>query len=122
MTVTLLYIEDDASNVRLVERILRRHPDVEVHVAVTGAAGVEAAIALRPALILLDNRLPDASGLDVLGRLASDAATSAIPVVILSGDTGQSTTKELREAGAAGFIPKPFDIQLFLSEIQRHLS
>ena len=43
MTMTLLYIEDDASNVRLVERILRRHPDIEVHVAVTGMAGVEAA-------------------------------------------------------------------------------
>jgi hypothetical protein len=121
MTMTLLYIEDDPSNVRLVERILRRHPEIEVHVAVTGLAGVEAARALQPSLILLDNRLPDASGLEVLGQLADDAATSAIPVVILSGDTGQSITRELREGGAAGFIPKPFDIQLFLSEIERHL-
>ncbi|HEY3904370.1 MAG TPA: response regulator [Streptosporangiaceae bacterium] len=119
--MTLLYIEDDPSNVRLVERILRRHPEIEVHVAVTGLAGVEAARALQPSLILLDNRLPDASGLEVLGQLADDAATSAIPVVILSGDTGQSITRELREGGAAGFIPKPFDIQLFLSEIERHL-
>ena len=61
------------------------------------------------------------AGLEVLARLRRDAATSAIPVVILSGDTGQSITRELREAGAAGFIPKPFDIQLFLSEIERHL-
>jgi len=120
--MTLLYIEDDASNVRLVERILRRRPDIEVHIAVTGLAGVEAALALRPALILLDNRLPDASGLEVLGRLARDPATSAIPIVILSGDTGQAVTRELREAGASGFISKPFDIQLFLSEIDRHLT
>jgi DNA-binding response OmpR family regulator len=122
VTMTLLYIEDDPSNVRLVERIMRRRPDVEVHIAVTGLAGVEAARALRPGLILLDNRLPDASGLDVLGRLARDPATTAIPVLILSGDTSQSITRELREAGAAGFIPKPFDIQLFLSEIERHLT
>src|SRR5579859_785360 len=109
--MTLLYIEDDASNVRLVERILRRRPDIEVHVAVTGMAGVEAALKLRPALILLDNRLPDASGLEILARLSRDSATSDVPVVILSGDTGQAITRELREAGAAGFIPKPFDIQ-----------
>ncbi|HET7018385.1 MAG TPA: response regulator [Streptosporangiaceae bacterium] len=120
--MTLLYIEDDASNVRLVERILRRRPDIEVHVAVTGLAGVEAALALRPALILLDNRLPDASGLEVLGRLARDPATREIPVLILSGDTGQSITTELSEAGAAGFIAKPFDIQQFLAEIERHIT
>jgi DNA-binding response OmpR family regulator len=118
----VLYIEDDAGNVRLVERILRQRPGIELRVAGTGQAGVQAAIELRPALILLDNRLPDASGLDVIRLLAADSVTRAIPVLILSGDTGQSITRELHEAGAAGFIEKPFDIHLFLSEIDKHLA
>ncbi len=122
MTSILLYIEDDAGNVRLVERVLRQRPDIELRVVGTGQAGVQAALGLRPALILLDNRLPDGSGTDVLRQLAADSATSAIPVLILSGDTGQSITRELHEAGAAGFIEKPFDIHLLLSEIDKHLA
>ena len=122
MTSVLLYIEDDAGNVRLVERILRQRPDIELRVADTGQTGIQAALDLRPALILLDNRLPDASGLDVIRQLAADSATSTIPVLILSGDTGQSIIRELHEAGAAGFIEKPFDIHLFLSEIDKHLT
>jgi CheY-like chemotaxis protein len=122
VTSILLYIEDDDGNVRLVERILRRRHDIELHVAGTGQAGVQAARDLRPALILLDNRLPDASGIEVLRLLAADRATSAIPVIILSGDTGQSLTRELGAAGATGFIEKPFDIHLLLSEIDKHLA
>jgi two-component system chemotaxis response regulator CheY len=122
VTSIVLYIEDDAGSVRLVERVLRQRPDIELRVARTGQAGVQAALDLRPALILLDNRLPDASGLDVIRRLAADGVTLAIPVLILSGDTGQSITRELREAGATGFIEKPFDIHRFLSEIDKHLA
>lgn len=122
MTSIVLYIEDDAVNVRLVERILRQRPDIELRFAATGHAGVQAALDLRPALILLDNRLPDVTGLDVIRQLTADSTARAIPVLILSGDTGQSVTRELREAGAAGFIFKPFDIHLFLSEIDKHLA
>ncbi len=122
MTSIVLYIEDDADNVRLVERILRRRPGIELHVAGTGQAGVQAARELRPALILLDNRLPDGRGIDVLRQLAADGSVSAVPVVILSGDTGQSLTSELSAAGAAGFILKPFDIHALLSEIDKHLA
>lgn len=62
MNHALLYIEDDEQNVALVEAVLRRRPQVELHVAMNGRDGVRAAIDLRPALILLDNRLPDTTG------------------------------------------------------------
>jgi DNA-binding NarL/FixJ family response regulator len=42
-------------------------------------------------------------------------------VVILSGDTGRSTVDDLLAAGAAGFLPKPFDIADFAAVIERHL-
>jgi CheY-like chemotaxis protein len=119
---SILYIEDGADNIRLVERILRRRPDVDLHVAMTGRDGVQAAETERPALILLDNRLPDASGSDVLKRLNAAEATATIPVIVVSGDTGSIITNELRAAGAVGFISKPFEISDFLSEIDRYLA
>lgn len=121
MTRALLYIEDSADNVRLVERILSRRPGIELRVAGTGQEGVRTAIDSQPSLILLDNRLPDISGLDVLRQLAAAPATATIPVLIISGDTADQTTRDLREAGAAGFITKPFDIHHFLAEIDKHV-
>jgi DNA-binding response OmpR family regulator len=121
MTRTVLYIDDSSDNLRLVERLLSRRPDVELRVAMTGRDGVSAAIDDPPALILLDNRLPDASGKQVLSELAGTPATAAIPVVILSGDSGRATMDELLAAGAAEYLAKPFDIDRFMAVIGRHL-
>ncbi|HLM87647.1 MAG TPA: response regulator [Streptosporangiaceae bacterium] len=89
MSHTVLYIDDSDDNLVLVERILRPRGDVRLRVAQTGRDGVEAAIGDPPNLILLDNRLPDSSGLQVLGELAASPTTAAVPVVVFSGDTGQ---------------------------------
>jgi CheY-like chemotaxis protein len=122
MNGVVLYIEDNRDNIAIVRRLLKRaRPDIELDVALTGADGVRAAIANQPALILLDNRLPDTSGEQVLRYLAANPATTAIPVVILSGDSGQVTVNELRAAGAADFLAKPFDIHELLAIIGRYL-
>jgi CheY-like chemotaxis protein len=118
---TVLYIEDNAGNVQLMRRVLGRRPDAELLVAGTARDGVDAAVRQRPALILLDNRLPDASGRDVLRELAASEATAAIPVIVISGDSGGQATDELLELGAAGFLPKPFDIHQLLSTIDQYL-
>ena len=120
MNRTVLYIEDDVANIRLVERLLRRHPHTELRVATTARGGVAAAVDGQPALILLDNRLPDATGGDVLRQLASSAA-AGIPVVVISGDSGQGSVDEFLAAGAADFLPKPFDIHRFGDVINRYL-
>ncbi len=121
MSRIVLYIDDNADNLRLVERILQRHQGVELRTATTGQDGLAAAAAEPPALILLDNRLPDGNGMQVLTQLAAQPATAGVPVVILSGDTGRSTIGELLAAGASGFLPKPFDIADFTEVIERHL-
>jgi CheY-like chemotaxis protein len=120
MSSGLLYIEDDDNNISLVEALLERRPDIELHVATTGRAGVRAAIDKRPGLILLDNRLPDATGGDILRDLASGPATAAIPVVILSSDSDKAIA-QLLASGAAEAVPKPFDIQQFMAMIDRYL-
>jgi CheY-like chemotaxis protein len=117
----LLYIEDDESNICLVEAMLRRRPQIELQVAMTGRDGVRAAIDTRPDLILLDNRLPDATGSEVLQELASSSATAAIPVVIFSADSDQ-IIDELLASGAAESVAKPFSIHQFIGIIDRYLA
>jgi putative two-component system response regulator len=118
---TVLYIDDSDDNLVLVERILRRREDVGLRVARTGRDGVEAALGDPPSLILLDNRLPDSNGLQVLRQLAASPDTAAVPVVVLSGDTGQAMVNELLAAGASDFLAKPFVVADLLAMIARYL-
>ena len=116
----MLYIEDNENNIVLVETLLRRRPQIELHVAMNGRDGVQLAIDKRPGLILLDNRLPDATGGEILRELASATATAGIPVVVLSSDSGE-IIDELLANGAAESVAKPFDIHQFMAIIDRYL-
>jgi CheY-like chemotaxis protein len=117
----VLYIDDSEDNLVLMERLLRRRADVQLRVARTVREGVESAVGDPPDLILLDNRLPDGSGLQVLQRLAASPATAAVPVVVLSGDSGQAIVEDLLATGASDFLAKPFVVADLLSVISRYL-
>ena len=122
MNGIVLYIDDDQDSLFLLQRMFKlRRPDIQLHTAMTGSDGIKAAIGDQPALILLDNRLPDTNGEQVLRQLAAVPATAAIPVVILSGDSNPVTVNELLAAGAADFLVKPFDIHQLLTIIGRYL-
>jgi CheY-like chemotaxis protein len=122
MNCSVLYIEDDPNNIRLVERLLlKRRPDAQLHMATNGRDGIAAAISEQPALILLDNHLPDATGSEILRQLAAAEATAGIPVVMVSGDSGQAIASELIAAGAADCIVKPYDIYQLMTVIDRYL-
>ena len=118
--LAMLYIEDNENNISLVQALLRRRPKIDLHVAMNGRDGIQAAIDKRPGLILLDNRLPDATGGEILRELAAGPATAAIPVVVLSGDSGE-IIDDLLAAGAAESVAKPFDIHEFMTMIDRYL-
>ena len=120
MSQTMLYIEDDSSSISLVEALVRLRPQIELHVAMNGRDGIQAAIDKQPGLILLDNRLPDATGGEILRELASAAATTAIPVVVLSGDSDE-VIDGLKASGAADSVAKPFDIHEFMDLVDRYL-
>jgi CheY-like chemotaxis protein len=123
MNGVVLYIDDNEDNIVLLRRLFKRKcPDVQLRTAMTGGDGVKVAIDDQPALILLDNRLPDASGEQVLRDLAAAPATAAIPVVILSGDTNPATVHELLTAGAADFLGKPFEAGQLLAIVGRYLN
>jgi CheY-like chemotaxis protein len=116
---TVLYIEDDAANIRLLERVLRLRPHLDLTTATTGREGVRIAHNGLPSLVLLDRRLPDMRGDDVLRQLKESTATAAIPIVMLSGDSAREHTEDILRLGADAFLSKPVDLDELLRTIDR---
>lgn len=114
---TVLYVEDNLSNVKLVEQIVARRPEITFVVALQGRIALELAREHQPSLILLDLHLPDVSGEEVLRRLRADPQTSATPVVVLSADATSGRMQRLRANGATDYLAKPFDIARLLAVI-----
>jgi CheY-like chemotaxis protein len=115
--VTILQVEDNPTNVRLLERIMSRRPNVNLITVQKGGEAVDAARNSQAALILLDVNLPDISGREVLARLRAEPTTSHIPVVMLSADASGSQIEKLLAAGASAYVTKPLDIGHFLSVV-----
>jgi signal transduction histidine kinase/ActR/RegA family two-component response regulator len=114
---TVLYIEDNPSNLRLVRRVLQLRPGVTLASAMQGREGLELASTLAPDLILLDLDLPDVDGEEVLGRLRLDRQTSEIPVVVVTADVAAGRRTRLLAQGARGYLTKPLDVRAFLATL-----
>jgi CheY-like chemotaxis protein len=106
----VLHIEDNLSNLKLVERVLARRPDLEIVPAMHGRLGLELAREHHPVLILLDLHLPDMGGDQVLQRLRDDPVTASIPVVIVSADATPGQVQRLLAAGATAYLTKPIHV------------
>ncbi len=115
---TILYIEDNQSNLTLVESALARHQGVKVYAAVRGGVGLEMADRYQPEMILLDLHLPDFSGEEVLRRLRLNPATNHIPVVVISADAIPERAETLLAAGACGYMKKPLEIASFMQMLR----
>ena len=116
-TRSVLYIEDNPTNVLLVERIMACRPAVQLLVATTGEAGFALAVAHRPHLILLDLHLPDVGGEVLLARIRAEPVTAETPVVVISADAMTENIARVRAAGATDYLTKPFDLGEFLAVI-----
>jgi CheY-like chemotaxis protein len=112
--LTVLYIEDNLSNLQLVERVLSRRPLFRLISAMRPQLGLELAAEHDPDLILLDLHLPDMPGQEVLRRLQADARTAQVPVVILSADARPTLIEELLAQGVRAFLTKPLDVKELL--------
>jgi PAS domain S-box-containing protein len=115
---TIIYIEDNLSNLKLVEQALYRLPEVRLIPAMQGKLGIDLARQHRPDLILLDLHLPDLHGREVLDQLKRDPATAAIPVVVISADATHAQIERLRTAGAADYLTKPIDVETLLNTVR----
>jgi signal transduction histidine kinase/ActR/RegA family two-component response regulator len=118
----ILYIEDNLSNVTLVERILELEPGLELMPAMQARLGLDLAREHHPELIMLDLHLPDMGGEEVLRRLKSDPETSHIPVVVLSADASKRQIGRLLDLGASDYLTKPLVVQRFREVLAAQLS
>jgi PAS domain S-box-containing protein len=118
---TVLYIEDNIGNVRLLERLLAHRPSIAFITTMQGSEGFEMALEHRPDLILLDVHMPDLSGYEVLALLRGDERTASIPVVMLSADASHEQVQRFRDAGARDYLTKPLDLQNFLDQLDGYL-
>ncbi|HEY2712031.1 MAG TPA: PAS domain S-box protein [Chthoniobacterales bacterium] len=115
---TILYIEDNLSNLSLIEQMLSEDPGIHLMTAMQGRIGLDLARQHSPDLILLDLQLPDMPGSDVLAELQSESVTRDIPVVVLTADATAGQLRCLLSAGARDYITKPIDVSRFYRLIE----
>ncbi len=114
---TLLYIEDNAANMRLVERLIERRTDIKLLKAVDGPQGIALAKASLPDLILMDINLPGISGIDALKALREDVSTTHIPVVALSANAMSRDIEVGRQLGFFRYMTKPIVVEEFMNTL-----
>ena len=114
-TLTVLCIEDNLSNLQLVERVLGHRPGVRLISAMRPQLGLDLANQHQPDLVLLDLHLPDMPGEEVLHHLRAHPRTADVPVVILTADARPSLVTRLLEQGARAFLTKPLDVRELLT-------
>jgi signal transduction histidine kinase/CheY-like chemotaxis protein/CHASE3 domain sensor protein len=121
-SLTVLYIEDNLSNVRLMEDIVAIRSGMKLITAMQGRIGLALAREHRPEFIFLDLHLPDMPGHEVLARLKSDPRTSTIPVIIISADATPGQVERLLDAGVQEYVTKPIDMKHIFRVFDKHSS
>jgi PAS domain S-box-containing protein len=114
---TLLYIEDNPANMKLVEQLIARHPGIQLLGAVNGTLGIEMARATQPDVILMDINLPGISGIEALKILREDATTARIPVVALSANAMPRDIAMGLELGFYRYLTKPIKVKEFMETL-----
>ena len=118
---TLLYVEDNATNLLLIEELMTRRPDVRLVTARDGMSGLAQARSNLPDVILLDTNLPGISGIDVLRILVNDPLTAHIPVVVLSANAMPADIQAGLDAGCCAYLTKPIRVKELMETLDRAL-
>jgi CheY-like chemotaxis protein len=114
---TLLYVEDNPANMKLVEQVIARHPDIRLLTAINGYGGIEIALASQPEVILMDINLPDISGFEALKILRADPSTAHIPVIAISANAMPLNIEKGIKAGFFRYITKPIKVDEFMEAL-----
>ena len=114
---TLLYVEDNPANLKLVEQLIGRRPDLRLLSAGDGNLGIQLARAHRPEVILMDINLPGISGIEALKLLRDDPSTAHIPVVALSANAMPRDIQKGLQAGFFRYLTKPIKVTEFMETL-----
>jgi PAS domain S-box-containing protein len=114
---TLLYVEDNPANMKLVVQIIQRHPGIQLLTAVDGYKGIKIAREAQPDVILMDINLPGINGFEALKILRSDPATARIPVMALSANAMPRDIENGLKAGFFRYMTKPIMVNEFMESL-----
>jgi PAS domain S-box-containing protein len=118
---TILYVEDNVANMRLVHKIIARIPNVNLLMATDGMLGVELARESLPDLILMDINLPGINGFEALKLLRADPITKNIPVIAVSANAMLLDIEKGLVAGFYSYITKPINVDQFTNSVNEGL-
>ncbi len=115
MREVVLYVEDHPVNVLLMQTVFELRPELDLVIAVDGAAALAAAARLAPALLLLDLRLPDCHGTELLQRLRAVPGWADIPAIAVTAEA------EFMPAGTSfcDVWHKPLRVPTLLTRLDR---
>ncbi len=120
MNHRILVVEDQEDNRRILRDLLTS-VDCEVIEAVNGEEGVALAESHRPALILMDLRLPVLDGYEATRRIKANLALSRIPIIAVSSYALSGDEVQALAAGCDAYISKPFSPRELLAKIREYL-
>ncbi len=120
-THTILYVEDNTANLRLIERAMTHRPHFSLLSAMQGSLGLDLARQHQPDLVLLDLHLPDISGEELLRLLKADPRTRDIPAIVISADVTPGQIRSLLAVGARAYLTKPLDMRQFFETVDEVL-
>ena len=121
MNARILYIEDNNQNFYLVNFILSKN-GFEVTRAHNGKEGIDLAVQIKPNLILLDIQLPVMDGYEVARAIRKIPALALIPIIAVTSYAMTGDREKALKAGCTGYIEKPINPQIFISQINEYLA
>jgi len=117
---TVLYVEDNEMNRKIVRDLLKRttYRLIEAH---DGEAGVALARSERPDLVLMDVQLPKISGIEATRRLRAEPETAATPILVITSFALSGDEQKAKDAGASAYLAKPYSPFQLLGMIRKLL-
>jgi two-component system cell cycle response regulator DivK len=115
----ILVVEDNDRSMKLLRDVLQA-TGYRTLEAATGEQALSLAATQGPALVLMDIRLPDMSGIEVLSRLRMHERTARVPVLAVTAEAMKGDLERLLEAGFDGYLSKPVDLDELLTAVELH--
>lgn len=116
----IVIIEDEPVIIDLLRDVLKKE-GCRVFPTTSVQKGVELIDVHRPDVILLDRNMPEMDGIVFLKKLKAARKTKPIPVIMLTGTSESEKIKEAIEAGASGYMIKPFKPSALIEQIEKVL-
>jgi CheY-like chemotaxis protein len=120
MTYTILLVEDNERNLKLLRDVLD-FAGYDVRVARTAEDGITLATSEPPDLVLMDLQLPGIDGMEALRRLRESPLTAGIPVVAVTAQAMKHDRERALDAGFNGYIEKPISVRAFPDQVRSFL-